>query len=269
MNITKTLKISVVGIGGGGCNTISHMTNKDFNQALLIAMNTDIKSLDITNSTKKIQLGKISTKGLGAGMNPSIGEMSAIESYEEIKQSLKDSDIIFIVSAFGGGTGTGASPLVAKACKEIDAIVISLVTMPFTWEGKKRENFSKLYVEEMQRDSDLLIVISNDKLLELISEEVNMKRAFKLLDDVLLQTVKFLIDNIIMQNNDINSISKVLKQKFFVLNYNNCTLGVSVVCNSLNKMEDVENIHINFDEKDVKRIFITDSDSLGIKKDYV
>ena len=105
----------------------------------------------------------------------------------------------------------------------------------------------------MQRDSDLLIVISNDKLLELISEEVNMKRAFKLLDDVLLQTVKFLIDNIIMQNNDINSISKVLKQKFFVLNYNNCTLGVSVVCNSLNKMEDVENIHINFDEKDVKR----------------
>jgi cell division protein FtsZ len=254
MKKIKTPKISVVGIGGGGCNTISLMTNKDFNQALLIAMNTDIKSLDITNSTKKIQLGKISTKGLGSGMNPSIGEMSAIESYEEIKESLKDSDIVFIVSAFGGGTGTGASPLVAKACKEIDAIVISLITMPFTWEGKKRENFSKLYVEEMQRDSDLLIVISNDKLLGILSEEVNMRRAFKLIDDILFQTVKTLIDKIIAQNSDINSISKILKQKFFVLNYNDCTLGASVACNSLNKMEEVENIHINFDEKDLSVI---------------
>lgn len=219
MNITKTLKISLVGIGGGGCNTISHITNKDFNQALLIAMNTDIKSLDITNSTKKIQLGKTTTKGLGSGMNPSIGEMSAIENYEEIKQSLKDSDIVFIVSAFGGGTGTGASPLVAKACKEIDAIVISLITMPFTWEGKKREKFSKLYIEEMKIKSDLLIAVSNYKLLEIISEEVNMKRAFKLLDDVLLQTVKFLIDNIIMQNTNSKDIAETLKQKSFILNY--------------------------------------------------
>lgn len=248
MNITKTLKISVVGIGGGGCNIISHITNKDFNQALLIAMNTDIKSLEITNSTKKIQLGKISTKGLGSGMNPSIGEMSAIESYEEIKQSLKDSDIVFIVSAFGGGTGTGASPLVAKACKEIDAIVISLITMPFTWEGKKREKFSKLYVEEMQRDSDLLIVISNDKLLEIISEEVNMKRAFKLLDDVLLQTVKFLIDNIIMQNTNSKDIAETLKQKSFILNYKNHNLGESLFCNSLNEISEMVDIQIEFSE---------------------
>lgn len=248
MNITKTLKISLVGIGGGGCNTISHITNKDFNQALLIAMNTDIKSLDITNSTKKIQLGKTTTKGLGAGMNPSIGEMSAIESYEEIKQSLKNSDIVFIVSAFGGGTGTGASPLVAKACKEIDAIVISLITMPFTWEGKKREKFSKLYVEEMQRDSDLLIVISNDKLLEIISEEVNMKRAFKLLDDVLLQTVKFLIDNIIMQNTNSKDIAETLKQKSFILNYKNHNLGESLFCNSLNEISEMVDIQIEFSE---------------------
>ncbi len=248
MNITKTLKISVVGIGGGGCNTISHITNKDFNQALLIAMNTDIKSLEITNSTKKIQLGKTTTKGLGSGMNPSIGEMSAIESYEEIKQSLKNSDIVFIVSAFGGGTGTGASPLVAKACKEINAIVISLITMPFTWEGKKREKFSKLYVEEMQRDSDLLIVISNDKLLEIISEEVNMKRAFKLLDDVLLQTVKFLIDNIIMQNTNSKDIAETLKQKSFILNYKKHNLGESLFCNSLNEISEMVDIQIEFSE---------------------
>lgn len=248
MNITKTLKISLVGIGGGGCNTISHITNKDFNQALLIAMNTDIKSLDITNSTKKIQLGKTTTKGLGSGMNPSIGEMSAIENYEEIKQSLKDSDIVFIVSAFGGGTGTGASPLVAKACKEIDAIVISLITMPFTWEGKKREKFSKLYIEEMKIKSDLLIAVSNYKLLEIISEEVNMKRAFKLLDDVLLQTVKFLIDNIIMQNTNSKDIAETLKQKSFILNYKNHNLGESLFCNSLNEISEMVDIQIEFSE---------------------
>ena len=249
---TKTLKISVVGVGNGGCNAITHMTNKDFNQALLIAANTDIKSLDVTNSTKKILLGKLTAKGLGAGMHPGVGERSAIESYQDIKQSLKDSDIVFIVSTSGGGTGSGASPLVAKACKEIDAVVISLITMPFTWEGKKRENYSKLYVGEMQRDSDSLIVISNVKLLEIISEKVNMKRAFELLDDVLLQTVKTLIDKIIAQNSDINAITKVLKQKLFVLKHKDCTLGVSVACNSLNKMEEVENIDIYFDEKEIE-----------------
>lgn len=258
MNITKTLKISVVGIGGGGCNTISHMINKDFNQALLIAMNTDKKVLDITNSTKKIQLGKITTKGLGAGMNPSTGEMAAIESYEEIKQSLKDSDIVFIVSTFGGGTGSGASPLVANACKEIDAIVISLITMPFTWEGKKREKFSKLYIEQMKTNSDLLIVVSNDKLLEIISENVNMKRAFKLIDDILFQTIKSLIDKIVLLNNNTNTISTILKQKLFILNYKDCTLGVSLGCNSLNSIVDLENIHINFDEKDLS-VTVTDS----------
>lgn len=258
MKITKTPKISVVGIGNGGCNIITHMTNKDFNQALLIAMNTDIKSLDITNSTKKIQLGKSLTKGLGSGMNPNIGELSANESYEEIKESLKDSDIVFIVSAFGGGTGSGASSIVAKVCKEIGAIVISLITMPFTWEGKKRENFSKLYMEEMKTNSDLLIVISNDRLLEIISEEVNMKKAFKLLDDVLLQTVKTFIDKIIAQNSDKNNLSNLLKQKLFILNHKDCTLGVSVACNFLNKMEEVENIDIYFDEKDLV-VTVTDS----------
>ncbi len=258
MNITKTLKISVVGIGGGACNTISHMINKDFNQALLIAMNTDKKVLDITNSTKKIQLGKITTKGLGAGMNPTTGEMAAMETYEEIKQSLKDSDIVFIVSAFGGGTGSGASPLVAKACKEIDAIVISLITMPFTWEGKKREKLSKLYIEDMKTNSDSLIVVSNDKLLEVISENVNMKRAFKLIDDILFQTIKSLIDKIILLNNNINIISTILKQKLFILNHKDCTLGVSLGCNSLNSIVDLENIHINFDEKDLS-VTVTDS----------
>ena len=263
MNITKTLKISIVGIGSGGCNTISHMTNKDLNQALLIAMNTDIKVLNIVNSTKKIQLGKITTKGLGAGMNPSIGEMAAIESYEEIKQSLKGSDIVFIVSAFGGGTGSGASPLVAKACKEIDAIVISLITMPFTWEGKKREKFSKSYIEQMKTNSDSLIVVSNDKLLEVISENVNMKRAFKLIDDILFQTIKSLIDKIILLNNNTNTISTILKQKLFILNYKDCTLGVSLGRNSLNSIVDLENININFDEKDLSA---TANDSAFINK---
>jgi len=268
MNITKTLKISVVGIGGGGCNTISHIANKDFNQALLIAMNTDINVLNITNSTKKIQLGKITTKGLGAGMNPSIAKRSAIESYEEIKQSLKDSDIVFIVSAFGGGTGSGASPLVAKACKEIDAIVISLITMPFTWEGKKREKFSKLYIEEMKTHSDALIVVSTDKLLEIISENVNMKRAFKLIDDILFQTIKSLIDKIILLNNNTNTIATILKQKLFILNHKNCTLGVSLACNSLNRITDLENIHINFDEKDLT-ITATDSPFTNKLLDWV
>jgi cell division protein FtsZ len=195
---------------------------------------------------------------LGAGMNPSIGEMAAIESYEEIKQSLKDSDIVFIVSAFGGGTGSGASPLVAKACKEIDAIVISLITMPFKWEGKKREKLSKLYIEDMKTNSDSLIVVSNDKLLEVISKNVNMKRAFKLIDDILFQTIKSLIDKIVLLNNNTNTISTILKQKLFILNYKDCALGVSLGFNSLNSIVDLENIYITFDEKDLS-VTVTDS----------
>lgn len=136
-------KIAVIGVGGGGCNMINHMINEGSHKIDLIAANTDLQVLHISKAPKKIQLGLKLTKGLGAGMKPEIGRDSAVESYEEIKGSLKGADIVFIAAGLGGGTGTGAAAIIAKAAKEIGALTVSVVTKPFTWEGKKKSRFSK------------------------------------------------------------------------------------------------------------------------------
>ncbi|WP_424687173.1 cell division protein FtsZ [Halarcobacter ebronensis] len=199
-------KISVIGVGGGGCNMINHMINEGSHKIDLIAANTDLQVLHISKAPKKIQLGLKLTKGLGAGMKPEIGRDSAVESYEDIKTALKGADIVFIAAGLGGGTGTGAAAIIAKAAKEIGALTVSVVTKPFTWEGKKRAGLANLGLEEIKKVSDSIIVVPNDRLLEIIDENVGMKDAFKIIDNILYQAVNGMTEVILTPgNSDINT----------------------------------------------------------------
>ncbi len=199
-------KISVIGVGGGGCNMVNHMINEGTHKIDLISANTDMQVLHISKAPKKIQLGIKLTKGLGAGMKPEIGRDSAVESYEDIKNSLKGADIVFIAAGLGGGTGTGAAAIIAKAAKEIGALTVSVVTKPFTWEGKKRAGLANLGLEEIKKVSDSIIVIPNDRLLEIIDENVGMKDAFKIIDNILYQAVNGMSEVILNPgNSDINT----------------------------------------------------------------
>ena len=199
-------KIAVIGVGGGGCNMINHMINEGSHKIDLIAANTDLQVLHISKAPKKIQLGLKLTKGLGAGMKPEVGRDSAVESYEEIKATLKGADIIFIAAGLGGGTGTGAAAIIAKAAKEIGALTASVVTKPFTWEGKKRAGLANLGLEELKKVSDSIIIVPNDRLLEIIDENVGMKDAFKIIDNILYQAVNGMSEVILNPgNSDINT----------------------------------------------------------------
>ena len=199
-------KIAVIGVGGGGCNMINHMINEGSHKIDLIAANTDLQVLHISKAPKKIQLGLKLTKGLGAGMKPEVGRDSAVESYEEIKGTLKGADIVFIAAGLGGGTGTGAAAIIAKAAKEIGALTVSVVTKPFTWEGKKRSGLANLGLEELKKVSDSIIIVPNDRLLEIIDENVGMKDAFKIIDNILYQAVNGMSEVILNPgNSDINT----------------------------------------------------------------
>lgn len=199
-------KISVIGVGGGGCNMINHMIQEGTHKIDLIAANTDLQVLNISKAPKKIQLGVKLTKGLGAGMKPEIGRDSAVESYEDIKNALKGTDIIFIAAGLGGGTGTGAASIIAKAAKEVGALTVSVVTKPFTWEGKKRAGLANLGLEELKKVSDSIIVVPNDRLLDIIDENVGMKDAFKIIDNILYQAVNGMSEVILNPgNSDINT----------------------------------------------------------------
>jgi cell division protein FtsZ len=199
-------KIAVIGVGGGGCNMINHMIKEGSHKIDLIAANTDLQVLHISKAPKKIQLGLKLTKGLGAGMKPEIGRDSAVESYEDIKAALKGADIIFIAAGLGGGTGTGAAAIIAKAAKELGALTVSVVTKPFTWEGKKRAGLANLGLEELKKVSDSIIVVPNDRLLEIIDENVGMKDAFKIIDNILFQAVNGMSEVILNPgNSDINT----------------------------------------------------------------
>ena len=204
---TKTLsqnaaKIAVIGVGGGGCNMINHMINKGTHRIDLIVANTDLQVLNLSLAPRKIQLGKELTRGLGAGMKPEVGRDSALENYQEIKDSLEGTDIVFIAAGLGGGTGTGAAAIVAKAAKEINALTVSVVTKPFGWEGKKRAGLANLGLEELKKVSDSIIVIPNDRLRNIVDPSVGMKDAFKVVDDVLYQAVNGMSEVILKPGSD-------------------------------------------------------------------
>ncbi len=185
----QSAKIKVVGVGGGGNNSLSRMREIGIKGGELIAINTDAQDLLYTNADKKILIGKELTQGMGAGSNPKIGEEAAKESASEIKKKLEGSDMIFITCGLGGGTGTGAAPVVAQIAKKQGALTIGVVTLPFTIEGQKRIENAMDGLERMERMVDTLIVIPNDKLLEL-APDLPLHTAFKISDEILTNAVK-------------------------------------------------------------------------------
>ena len=185
----RQAKIKVVGVGGGGNNAVSRMMQVGVVGAEIIAMNTDAQDLLYTDADNKVLLGKDLTKGLGAGADPQVGQDAARESREEIKEALEGADLVFITCGLGGGTGTGAAPIIADVAKKQGALTVGVVTLPFTMEGLPRQNNARFGIEELQKYVDTMIVIPNNKLLEVVPD-VSITTAFKVADEILVNAVK-------------------------------------------------------------------------------
>jgi cell division protein FtsZ len=186
---SRKAEIKVVGVGGGGGNTISRLMQIGIVGAETIAINTDAQDLLYTDADRKILIGKEITGGLGAGADPSVGAESAKESKEEIKKALEGADMVFVDCGLGGGTGTGAAPVVADIAKKVGALTVGIVTMPFTMEGNQRRRNAQTGLENLESVVDTLIVVPNDKLLEIVPD-VSIVTAFKVADEILVNAVK-------------------------------------------------------------------------------
>ena len=198
-------KIKAIGVGGGGGNMINHMIREGISGIDLIVANTDAQALDASIAPYKIQLGMQVTKGLGAGMKPAIGREAAEESFDTIKTMLDGADLVFISAGLGGGTGTGAAPIIAQAAKEVGALTVAIVTSPFAFEGRKRKRLAKEGLELLKEESDSIIVVPNERLLSIVEKNLGMRESFRLVDSVLSQAVGG-ISNVILSHgaNDIN-----------------------------------------------------------------
>lgn len=198
-------RIVAVGVGGGGGNMIGYMLKEQIPGIELIMANTDAQVLEQGSAATKIQLGARRTKGLGAGMKPEVGKESALESYDDIADALKGADIVFVAAGLGGGTGTGAAPIIAKIAKEVGALTIAVVTKPFSFEGKKRLKLAEEGLNELKNESDCIVVIPNDKLLSIIDPKMGIKESFKIVDSVLARAVSGTSGVILSSgDNDIN-----------------------------------------------------------------
>lgn len=197
-NFENLANIKVIGIGGGGNNAVNRMIETGVKGVDFISINTDSQALQTSLATKKIQVGNKLTKGLGAGANPEIGKAAADESREELYKLLQGADMIFITAGMGGGTGTGAAPVVAQIAKEVGALTIGVVTKPFSFEGKKRMKQATEGIEKLSQFVDSLIIVQNDRLLELADKRTPMLQAFRMADDVLRQGVQSISDLIVI-----------------------------------------------------------------------
>jgi cell division protein FtsZ len=202
-NETNGAKIKVVGVGGGGGNIINSMVDKGIDGVEFIAINTDLQALEISKADVKIQIGKSITKGLGTGMKNDVGEKSAEECREEIARALSGSDMIFITAGMGGGTGTGASPVIAHVAKSIDALVVAIVTKPFNFEAKPRMIMAEQGIDKLKREVDSLIVIPNQRIVELMPRDCTKAQAFSMANKVLYSATKG-ISQIITKTGEIN-----------------------------------------------------------------
>ena len=189
-----TATIKVIGVGGGGNNAINRMIDAGIKGVEFISVNTDRQALQLSKASARIQIGEKITRGLGAGANPDIGAQSAEESKSEIAEALRGADMVFVTAGMGGGTGTGAAPIVAAAAKEMGILTIGVVTKPFTFEGKKRLSQAERGIESLKGKVDTLVVIPNDKLLQIIDRKTSIIEAFKMADDVLRQGVQGISD---------------------------------------------------------------------------
>jgi len=192
--IESFARIMVIGVGGSGKNAINHMINSKVKGVSFICMNTDTQDLHHSLAEKKIHIGKNLTKGLGAGMDPEVGKKAAEETKSEIQDVIKGADMIFIACGMGGGTGTGAAPIVARAAREQGILTVAVTTKPFFFEGNHRMKIAEKGIEELSKEVDAIIVIPNDKLLQLSDKNTNFKDAFSSCDNVLRQAVEGISD---------------------------------------------------------------------------
>ncbi|MBR3785276.1 MAG: cell division protein FtsZ [Firmicutes bacterium] len=193
-SIDNSAVIKVIGVGGGGCNAVNRMMEADLKGVQFIAVNTDKQALNRCKAETKIQIGEKLTRGLGAGGNPEVGQRSAEETLDEITDLLEGADMVFITAGMGGGTGTGAAPIIAKASKDMGILTVGVVTKPFSFEGKKRKDQAELGLKFLKKYVDSLVVVPNDKLLETCEKNTSMMQAFNMADDVLRQGVQGISD---------------------------------------------------------------------------
>src|SRR3989344_1536569 len=207
-------RIRVVGVGGSGCNAINHMINSKVRGVEFVAVNSDAQDLHRSLSRRKVHIGKNLTRGLGTGMTPELGKRAAEETRQQVQETLQGSDMVFITCGMGGGTGTGAAPVIAKIAKEVGALVIAIVTKPFGFEGAQRKDIAERGLADLKKEVDAFIVIPNDKLLAIVEQTLSLKQAFALCDEVLREAVEGVSDIIRTPgdiNTDFNDIKAVME----------------------------------------------------------
>jgi len=216
------INIKVIGIGGGGGNATNHIAKLNGNLAEFVAVNTDVMALNTLDINSKVQIGTQLTKGLGSGADPKVGEQAALEDIEKINEIVADTDVIFLAAGLGGGTGTGAIPVIAEAAKKTDAIVIAIVTLPFKFEGIKRSEIATGGLNKLREIVDSVICIPNERIFQIIDENISIDNAFRLTDQVLneaFSAIASLIGDVGIINIDYNDVKTVISEK-----------GDSVVC---------------------------------------
>ena len=208
--------IKVIGVGGAGCNAVNRMIESNLKGVSFIAVNTDRQALNNNRAETKIQIGEKLTKGLGAGGNPEVGQKSAEESIENLEKIIEGSDMVFITAGMGGGTGTGAAPVISKAAKSMGALTVGVVTKPFTFEGRKRKEHAELGIKFLKNYVDSLVVVPNDRLLQVSETNTSMLDAFKMADDVLkngVEGISSLISEDGLINLDFADVKTVMTDK--------------------------------------------------------
>lgn len=194
MDFNQFAQIKVIGVGGGGNNAVNRMITAGLKGVDFVAINTDAQAINLSRAGQKVQIGLKLTKGLGAGANPEVGSKAAEESREELINALKGADMVFVTAGMGGGTGTGAAPIVAEIAKELGALTVGVVTRPFTFEGRKRAMQAEKGIAELKSKVDTLITIPNDRLLQVVDKHTTIHEAFRIADDVLRQGVQGISD---------------------------------------------------------------------------
>jgi cell division protein FtsZ len=211
--VKLSANLKVIGVGGGGCNAVDYMIKKGLKGVEYIAVNTDAQVLEASLADKKLQIGKSITRGLGAGADPTVGKKAIEENREELQNLLEDSDMVFITAGMGGGTGTGAAPVIAEEAKKLGALVVAVVTEPFGWEGKQRMNNAKEGIAELNKYVDSLIVIPNDRLLKTLTASTSANEAFSKPNEVLLEATQGIADIITIRgiiNVDFADVRRVM-----------------------------------------------------------
>ena len=190
----KIWLVKVIGVGGGGCNAVNRMIDSGMKGIQFMAINTDKQALSGSKAETKIQIGEKLTRGLGAGANPEVGQKVAEENIDDLQKFISGADMVFITAGMGGGTGTGAAPVIAKAAKDMGILTVGVVTKPFTFEGKKRRQHAELGIKFLKSYVDSLVVVPNDKLLQIADKNTTMVQAFSMADEVLKQGVQGISD---------------------------------------------------------------------------